>query len=84
MDGLSELAVDSEAAAGRPEMLATTQNGCPAAAGACWRRHTVLLAPRCLCSLCLQPAHCSFAASAGVVGGVATAHSGSCRANRAL
>lgn len=86
MDDLSELAVGLGAApaAGRPETPARRRNGCPAATGACWRKHRVLLAPRCPCSLCLQPVHCSSAASAGAAGGVATAHSGSCRANRAL
>jgi hypothetical protein len=36
------------------------------------------------CSLCPPPAHCKFAACAGAAGGVATAHSGKCRANMAL
>mgnify|MGYP004506395549 CR=1 FL=1 len=84
MDGQGEVAVDGEAAAVWAGGLATRLIGCPGAAGECWRRHRVLSAQRCLCSLCLPSGHCSFAACAGVAGGVATAHSGRCRENMAL
>lgn len=64
---------------------ATTLNGCPAAAGACWRRHTGLWVQRCPCSQWWPPAgHCNSAAFAGAAGGVATAHSGRYRENMAL
>lgn len=84
MDGRGELAGEQEAAAGRQAGLAMTRNDCPAAAGVWRKRHTVLSAQRCLCTLCHQFGRCNSAAWAGAAGGLATAHSGRSRGNMAL